>query len=273
VTALLELGADVEWTDADAAAAAREHAKPGAGRLSELVEWLAATQGQFPPSAPNRVRCRVIGAIDQRVVALAAELDVGLQALDVPTDPASAFTAGAAAADDEVDSGSDLVVLAAHDPSAAAGVVVGLLTGAEPVALLPRGAEAVDTEAWIERAGQLRDVRRKVAALRTRPDQMLAALDSPALAAAAGFALSAAARRTPVVLDGATAVAAALLCSESQSRAVRWWRIADTSPDPVHARAIEQLAQRPLLDLGTTSGNGTAGLLAVTILRAAARQA
>jgi NaMN:DMB phosphoribosyltransferase len=37
----------------------------------------------------------------------------------------------------------------------------------------------------------------------------------------------------------------------------------------VHARAVEQLALRPLLALGTGRGDGTAGVLAVAILRAA----
>jgi NaMN:DMB phosphoribosyltransferase len=51
---------------------------------------------------------------------------------------------------------------------------------------------------------------------------------------------------------------------------VRWWRVADTAADPVHARAVAELADRPVLDLGTTLDDGTAGLLAYAVLRAAA---
>ena len=49
------LGADVGWPDNAAIAAARDrfaHAVPSAGRLASIVEWLAGTQGAFPPTAP-----------------------------------------------------------------------------------------------------------------------------------------------------------------------------------------------------------------------------
>jgi nicotinate-nucleotide--dimethylbenzimidazole phosphoribosyltransferase len=150
---------------------------------------------------------------------------------------------------------------------------MAILTDAEPVALLPRGAEAVDTSSWIARAVELRDERRRIRPLRSRPDELMAALGSPVLAAAAGIALRAASRRTPVVLDGTAAVVAGLLCVDLQSRARRWWQVADTSSDPVHARAVEEFGQRPVLDLATGSGSGLAGLLAVTVLRAAAASA
>jgi nicotinate-nucleotide--dimethylbenzimidazole phosphoribosyltransferase len=273
VTALLELGIDVEWTDGEAAATAREHAATGSGRLAELVEWLAGTQGVYPPSAPKRIRCLVLGKVDDTVADLAASLDVGLHAIDVPLAAPAAFAAGAAAADDEIESGTDLIVLAGVDSTAASALVVGTVTGAEPVALLPRGADAVDTQAWIGRAVQLRDARRRLASLRSRPDELLAALHSPVLAGAAAIAVRAASRRTPVILDGTTAVAAAVLCIDVQSRARRWWQVADTSADRVHTRAVEQLGQRPVLDLGTSTGNGIAGLLAVAVLRAAVTQA
>jgi nicotinate-nucleotide--dimethylbenzimidazole phosphoribosyltransferase len=81
--------------------------------------------------------------------------------------------------------------------------------------------------------------------------------------------MRAAARRTPLLLDGSCALAGALLCYDTQSRAGRWWRVADTSPDPVHSRAAEELGQQPLLDLRTSRGDGTAGLLALAVLRAA----
>jgi nicotinate-nucleotide--dimethylbenzimidazole phosphoribosyltransferase len=269
VTALLELGADVVSTDADAAAAARVRATPGSGRLAELAGWLAATQGEAPPHGPARARCVVVGSITARLATLADATGVGVRPLEPPADSPSAFAAGAALADEEADAGTDLLVVAAHDPGIAPAVTVGVLAGAEPVALLPRGAAAVDTDAWIARADQLRDARRRTIGLRRRPDELLAALDAPRLAAAVGCVLRAAGRRTAVVLDGTAAVAAALLCVDSQPRAAEWFQVADSSDDPVHRRAVEQLRARPLLDLGTSSGDGTAGVLAVALLRAA----
>jgi nicotinate-nucleotide--dimethylbenzimidazole phosphoribosyltransferase len=269
VTALLEIGAGVGWPDGEAAGAARSGADARTGRLGELVEWFAGARGSYPPALPQRVRCVVLGPVAAAVTGLAASLDVGLVSLQLPAGSAAAFTLGADAADAEIEAGADLIVLTGRDETPTPAVLVSLLTGAEPVALMPRGAAAVDTEGWIARAAQLRDARRRVAPLRARPDELLAALDSPVLAAAAGLALRAAARRTPVVLDGTVVLAGALLCVDSQPRARRWWQIADTSPERAHARAVEQLALPPLLDLGTWLGDGTAGLLAVAMLRTA----
>jgi nicotinate-nucleotide--dimethylbenzimidazole phosphoribosyltransferase len=273
MTALIELGAAVGWPDGEAATAARAAIDARTGRLAELVEWYAAARGGFPPGMPHRVRCLTLGPASGPVAELAAALDVGVREVESPADPADAFGAGRAVADDEIEAGADLIVLAGRDDTLAPAVLIGLLTGAEPVALLPRGADAVDSQRWIAQAGQLRDTRRRVAPLRTRPDELLAALSSPVVGVAAGIALRAAARRTPVVLDGTAVLAAALLCVDSQSKARRWWQVADVSPDRSHARAVEQLALRPLLDLGTRLGDGTAGLLAVAVLRAAVLRA
>jgi nicotinate-nucleotide--dimethylbenzimidazole phosphoribosyltransferase len=267
---LLDLGADVDWTDAEAAAAARAQVPAGSGRLSELVEWLAATAGRFPPALPSRPRCIVIGTVDESVAELADSLDVGVRGLEVGDDAQEAFTQAMAVADDEADSGTDLVVLAGHDPTNAPAISVGLLTGTEPVALLPRGAAAVDTQAWVTRAEELRDARRRVAGLRSRPDDLLAALDSPVFAASIAFLLRATGRRTPIVLDGTGAAAAALFCFDLQTRVARWWQFADSSDDRIHQKVVAELAVRPLLNIGTSRGNGTAGLLAIGLLRAAA---
>jgi nicotinate-nucleotide--dimethylbenzimidazole phosphoribosyltransferase len=269
VTALLELGAEVGWVDAEAAGAAREHVDPRAGRLGELVEWVAATQGQFPTRALRRIRCVIVGTVSAPVLDLASGLGIGTRALTPPTDTAAAFRAGAELADAEIESGADLLVLAAPDDTPAAATLVGLLTDTEPVALLPRGVAALDSAAWIARAAALRDARREAQRVRTRPDELLKTVGSTAIAAAAGVALRAAARRTPVVLDGTATLAGALLCLDIQPRASQWWRLADTSPDRVFRRAVERVELRPLLDLGTDLADGTAGLLAAGLLRAA----
>ncbi|HZC72068.1 MAG TPA: nicotinate-nucleotide--dimethylbenzimidazole phosphoribosyltransferase [Jatrophihabitans sp.] len=267
--ALLDLGADVRWPDAEAAGAARTHTDRPAGRLGELVEWLSATQGKFRPELPRRARCIVLGSASDPLVELAATLDIGVVSVELPVDAAAALSLGVQTADDEIEAGADLLVLAGHDDAPAPAAVVSVIAGAEPVALLPRGAAAVDTARWVDDATRMRSLRRRIVQLRASPDELLAELGSPGLATAAGFALRAAARRTPLVLDGTAAVAAGLLCADSQPRAREWWQVADTSPDRAHARAREQLELRPLLDLGTDTGDGIAGALAVAVLHAA----
>jgi nicotinate-nucleotide--dimethylbenzimidazole phosphoribosyltransferase len=267
--ALPVIGADVGWPDAEAAGAARTHRLGRRGRLDELVEWLAGIQGSFPPAPPRRPRCVLLGPETESAAELAGSLEVRLRSLELPELATEGFAFGVKAADEEIEAGADLLVLAGRDESNAAAALVSVITGAEPVALLPRGPEATDSQRWIAQAGQLRDVRRRVLTLRARPDELLAALDSALLASAAGFALRAAARRTPVVLDGRSVLAAALLCADEQPRVREWWQVADTSPERAHARAVEHLELRPLLGLGTDGGDGTAGLLAVALLRAA----
>jgi nicotinate-nucleotide--dimethylbenzimidazole phosphoribosyltransferase len=269
VTALLEVGAGVGWPDLDAAAAARR-ASLRPGRFAELVEWLAGVQARFPPHKPQRARLVLLGRPADRVLELAGAYAVGVRDLELTPDASKAFGQGAEAADREIDEGADLIVVAGRDETSAPAVLVSVLTGAEPVALLPRGADAVDTERWIAAAEQLRDSRREVAHLQSRPDALLAALQSPTVAAAAGLILRAAVRRTAVLLDGNAVLAAALLCIDSQPRAREWWQLADTSADRALSRAAARLERQPLLDLHIGDGDGLAGLLALEVLRAAA---
>ena len=268
MTALLEVGTGVGWPDGDAAAEARR-APMRPGRFAELVEWLAATQGRFPPERARRTRGLLLGPTSPPVTELAEQVDVGLRTCDLDADPTKAFAQGADAADREIDEGADLLMVAGRDDTCASAILISVLTDAEPVALLPRGADAVDTERWVATAAQLRDGRREVVGLRSRPDELLAALGNPVIAAAAGLALRAAARRTAVVLDGAPVLAAALLCIDSQPRAREWWQVADTSSEPYAIRATERLERTPLLDLRAGNGDGAAGLLAIAVLRAA----
>lgn len=270
---LAALGAQVEWADVAAAQEARAAAPAASGRLGELTAWWAGVQGHYPPHPPKRVRCAVVGGPGADTAAVAADLDVGLVALEVPDTVDEAFSAGVRAADDEVDGGTDLLVVADPDDSPAAAVLVSVLTGAEPVALLPRGAAAIDTASWIARATGLRDARRSALPVRHDANALLAALGRPSLAATVGLVLRAAARRTPLVLDGTAAVAAGLLCHDVQPRAAQWWRVADRAADPVHQAVVRELGMHPLLDLGTTSGDGIAGLLTTPLLHAAAVRA
>jgi NaMN:DMB phosphoribosyltransferase len=276
-TDLASLGVDVDWPDHDAQSRTRDSlaATAGLGRLADLAAWLSGTQGASPPHDLARVRAVVFGGDPRERPAIAEPASSGLRyvADPGPVGVEDAVAAGAALADEEIDGGADLLIAACADPSTAAPTAIAVLTNTEPVKVLARGNAATDPDAWMTRAVEIRDVRRHVFPFRDRPQELLEALNRPVLASVAGFVLRAAARRTPVLLDGIAAVAAALVAYEAQPRAVNWWLPADVSSDPAHELALVKLGYRAVLGLGTEVGDGTAGLLAVAVLRAALRLA
>ncbi len=276
---LLSLAADVDWPDNEAAAAARATlaaAPDDPGRLGELAEWLAGVQGQHPPHDFGRVRAVVFGAGPGPAAgpeALAELAGAGIRTVPPREQSAiQAISAGAALADAEVDAGADLLIVAVSGPDAAipALALVCVLTNTEPVKVLPRGGRLVPEE-WMAQAVAVRDARRRAMPHRAEPVELLDATGDPDIAAAAGFVLRAAGRRTPVLLDGLPATAAALVAYEAQPRAVRWWECADRSAEPAHELALTKLGKRSILDLGIGPADGSGGLLAVPVLRAAVR--
>ncbi len=183
-----------------------------------------------------------------------------------------AVAAGVAVADEEIDAGADLLV-AGHlgaGAGTAAAALVGVLTDAEPVKVVGRGS-GIDDDMWMRKAEAVRDARRRGAAQRADPDRLLAVAGGADLAALAGFVLRAAARRTPVLLDGLVTSAAALVAHEAAPRAMRWWLAGQLSPEPAHPIALRRLGLDPVLDLGITAGTGCGALAAVPLLRAAVR--
>lgn len=222
-------------------------------------------------------------------------VDVGL-AGDSPTDPAGryrvrgvtgridredaltleeterAVTIGRQLADEEVDSGADLLVPAALGVGATtpATVVVSVVTGVEPVAVVGRGS-GIDDAAWMRKTTAVRDARRRARAHRDDPLRLLTTAGGADLAALAGFCAQAARRRTPVVLSGPVVAAAALVAELIAPGAKGWWLLADVGPEPVEARVAEHLGLRPLLDLKVGLGDGTAALMALPLLRMAAQ--
>ena len=100
--------------------------------------------------------------------------------------------------------------------------------------------------------------------------QLLATAGGADFAAMTGFLLQAAARRTPVVLDGVVSGACALVAQRVTFRAADWWLAGHRSSEPAHALALTRLSLEPLLDLGMRLGEGTGALLAVPMVKAAA---
>ncbi|HEY2222774.1 5,6-dimethylbenzimidazole synthase [Actinomycetospora sp.] len=99
----------------------------------------------------------------------------------------------------------------------------------------------------------------------------LAAVGGLEVAGLAGLLLGGAALRTPVVVDGVVAGAAALVAAALAPSASHAWLAGHRSVEPAHTLALTHLGLEPLLDLGLRVGEGTGALLAAPLVAAAAR--
>jgi len=182
----------------------------------------------------------------------------------------AALRAGAAVADAEIDAGVDLLVLGdlGVGGTTVAAVLIAACLRKGPVEVVGRGS-GVDDATWMRKTATIRDAVRRSRRHATRPSVLLQTVGSADTAAAVGFLLRAAARRTPVLLDGVVSVAAALVASRGVPGAESWWVLAARSAEPALVLAADRLKLEPLLDLGAGRGGGTAALTALPVLRAA----
>ncbi|GAA1886245.1 nicotinate-nucleotide--dimethylbenzimidazole phosphoribosyltransferase [Streptantibioticus ferralitis] len=182
-----------------------------------------------------------------------------------------AFRAGMAIADEEADSGTDLVVLGdlSVGGTTSAGVLVGALCGTDASVVTGRGS-GIDDLAWMRKCAAIRDALRRARPVLGDQLKLLAAVGGADLAAATGFLLQCAVRKLPVVLDGVVSAACALSAQRVAFRAPDWWLAGQSSGEPGQAKALDRLSIEPLLDHGVRLGEGTGALLAVPLLKAAA---
>ncbi|PWJ09399.1 nicotinate-nucleotide--dimethylbenzimidazole phosphoribosyltransferase [Streptomyces sp. NWU49] len=189
-----------------------------------------------------------------------------------PEEAEAAFRAGTAVADEEADSGTDLVVLGdlSVGGTTAAGVLVAALCGTDASVVTGRGGLAIDDLAWMRKCAAIRDALRRARPVLGDQLQLLATVGGADLTAMTGFLLQAAVRKLPVVLDGVVASACALVGQRVAFRAPDWWLAAHDSGEPAQAKALDRMALEPLLAHGVTVGEGTGGLLALPLVQAAA---
>lgn len=107
----------------------------------------------------------------------------------------------------------------------------------------------------------------------TAPLQVLAQFGGLEIAMMAGAALGAASARRVVVADGFISTAAILVAARIAPQVLPYCVFAHSSAERGHARLLAALGAEPLLVLGLRLGEGTGGVLAAPILRAAARMA
>jgi len=187
-------------------------------------------------------------------------------------DALKAIEVGIETARDLVAAGNKVLVtgdmgIANTTPAAA---LICVFTGEDPSVVTGRGTGINDeTHA------------RKVAVIRQalelhRPDPadpigVLAAVGGLEHAAIAGFLLGAASLRTPVILDGVIAGAAALAAKAIAPEVLAACIAGHRSAEPGHKAALAKLGLRPLIDLDLRLGEGTGALLALPLVQSAAR--
>ncbi len=192
------------------------------GRLGPALAWLAGAQGAWPAVAPSQVRRLVVSEGGTR-------------------------DEGQAEADELADGGCDLLVLGAGGDQVPGLVVLAALLDLEPV-------QAVGTAAgddWARLTTGVRDGLRGARMHVGDPDGLLKAVGGGALARLTGLLAQSAARRTPVVLDGAPVTAAAAVLAERFAPgAPAWWLAGQVPPAPAARLGLADLGLTGLLDLG-----------------------
>lgn len=221
---------------------------------------------------------RLAGPAGARVqlveTAGAAPMEEGPAMAEEQVEPALAY--GWRLAQQAVDEGDDLLVLGAIGDgaeTAAAAVTAALAPNAEPAGLLARirtDQGLIDDAAWMRRCAAVRDaVHRVKSRSRTGGRAVLAELGGPDLATATGILLGAAARRTPVLLDGPVGAAAALVARNLAGQSRHWCLLPDHGRHPTVVRVAEVLGLTPWLDLRLELGEGATALAALPLLQAA----
>jgi len=183
---------------------------------------------------------------------------------------AAAIQAGRQIADEEVDSGADLLIAGdmGIGNTTAATTLIASLTNSEPVAVVGRGT-GIDDAGWARKTAAIRDALYRARGLSADPVGLLRVCGGADLAAMAGFCAQAAVRRTPVLLDGVVVTAAALVADRLAPGARQWWQAGHRSTEPAHALALRQLGLEPIIDMRMRLGEGTGAAVALPVVRAA----
>ncbi|GAB3204593.1 hypothetical protein GCM10027262_06410 [Nocardia tengchongensis] len=223
---------------------------------SVRVADIAVDGDTAPEISRHKVR-RSSGSIDREDALSEAEVQ-------------AALAAGATIADEEIDSGADLLIAGdmGIGNTTPATVLIAAVTDTEPVVAVGRGT-GVDDAGWIRKTAAIRDAMWRARPVVKDPVALLRTASGADLAAMAGFLARAAARRTPVILDGVVVTAAAVVADQLAPGARAWWVAGHRSSEPSHTIALKRLDLEPFVDMSMRLGEGSGAVAALPLLRAA----
>ncbi|MFC8425096.1 nicotinate-nucleotide--dimethylbenzimidazole phosphoribosyltransferase [Streptomyces sp. NPDC057236] len=152
----------------------------------------------------------------------------------------------------------------------ASAALISVFTSADPAEVTGRGTGIND-----ETLARKTEVVRRALELH-QPDPadpvgVLAAVGGFEHAAMVGLLLGGASLRTPVILDGVSAGAAALVARAIAPEVLAACIAGHRSAEPGHVAALNKLGLRPLVDLDLRLGEGTGALLALPLVQSTAR--
>ena len=281
--------------EAQAKARAREATltKPAGalGRLEALTEWLCAWQGRHPPSLdhprvsvfagnhgvaargvsayPAEVTAQMVAnfinggaAVNQLCRVMEADFKVYEMALEEPTRDFTEAPAMDEAACVRAMSYGMMTVEAGIDVLCLGEMGIGNTTSAAALSLALFGGEAAD---WVGPgtgvSGEV--LARKTEVVAAGVERHADALIDPLAAIAARLA------QTPVLIDGYAASAAAAVLHQLDPGLLDHCQAAHRSAEPGHARLLDAIGKRPILELDMRLGEATGAVLALGVLKGA----
>ncbi|BCP53289.1 nicotinate-nucleotide--dimethylbenzimidazole phosphoribosyltransferase [Kaistia sp. 32K] len=278
------------------------------GRLEELAEWLGGWQGRARPAVTrplvaifagnHGVAARGVSAYPASVTQQMVEnfaaggaainqicitYDLGLKvfdlALDIPTGDitveAALDEAGCAATMafgmEATAGGIDLLAIGEMGigNTTIAGAVAAALFGGTGRDWVGPGT-GVDAEGVARKAAVIDQALELHAGHLGDPLEVLRRLGGRELAAMAGAILAARMSRIPVIVDGYVATAAAAVLYKIDPSSLDHCQFGHVSAEPPHAKLLEAMGKKPLLDLGMRLGEGTGAAMAAGLIKAAA---
>lgn len=181
-----------------------------------------------------------------------------------------AMAVGAKVADDLIDQGFDLLIpgemgIGNTTPSAA---LAAAFIGKAPAQVTGRGT-GLDDEGLNRKVHMIEQALELHQPDLSDPLGVLAALGGLEIAAIAGYALAAAARGVPVLMDGLISCAGCYSAVRLCPAVGEWLLAGHASVEAGQGVFLASLRLRPILDLDLRLGEGTGAALAVNVLRAA----
>jgi nicotinate-nucleotide--dimethylbenzimidazole phosphoribosyltransferase len=277
------------------------------GRLEEIVEWLAAWQGDARPHVEAPLAAIFAGAhgvvahgvspfppsVTQAMVAnfssggaainqICKTFDISLKVFELALERPTGDITQEPALDEKACAATmafGMEALASKPDLLCVGEMgIGNTTVAAAIYHALYGGKAED---WVGRGTGVDDagLKRKAdvvraAAARHRehlsdPLEVLRRVGGREIAAMAGAILAARLQRVPVLLDGFVVCSAAAALQALDASALDHCLAAHVSAESAHAEVLRRLGKAPLVDLGMRLGEGSGAALAVGIVRCA----